>query len=97
MNCKQGDLAFITLGIAKDRIVVCSKFLGDIKVTTSSGNIIDGKNIWEIEPILIGKFKGTCVADNILRPIRDQPGEDETFQWAGKPVTTENKETNHVN
>jgi hypothetical protein len=34
------------------------------------------------------RFRNTCyaaVADAVLRPIRDQPGEDESLQWAPVP------------
>ena len=33
----------------------------------------------------VGQFNQRGIADAILRPIRDQPGDDETLTWAGKP------------
>lgn len=76
MNCKQGDLAVIVKSnfekAAIGRIVRCVRF-----------NDSFGMPAWEFEP----HFNQYWVCrDEFLRPIRDQPGEDETLTWAGLPA-----------
>ncbi len=87
MNCKQGDLAvivhsdFFKENIGK--IVTCVEF--------KAGP--DGSPAWVIDRALFEgtrrthnkSFAGDWVCDKVLRPIRDQPGEDETLRIAGLP------------
>lgn len=92
MNCKPGDLALLKSGgIAggeafNDRLV---------EVIDSAG--VDGfyGQMWSVKcagwtpaPHLVAlSRRGTFYyPDSMMRPIRDQPGEDETLAWAGKPA-----------
>ena len=74
LNCKQGDLAVIVKAIDNQfigRILRCTKF-----------NDCLGEPAWEFEPE-IGHY--WLCRDSNLRPIRDQPGDDETLEWASLP------------
>jgi hypothetical protein len=74
MNCKPGDVARIIVpGPFEGRILVCI----EISHTHS-----DGDSAWVVDPPPPG-FR--YVWDSALRPIRDQPGDDETLTWAPVP------------
>lgn len=87
MNCKQGDLAIHvggSWGIKSPnlgKIVRCVRFIGEIP---------GWKDLrWEIEGGPIVGPKGEHLrhaADKYLRPIRDNPGEDEMLRIVGKPT-----------
>lgn len=89
MNCKQGDLAIIIKANNPDnlgRIVQCVQYLGIRWLRYRNG--ISEEPCWLLDrPYMTfdGKPSQTC-SDNVLRPLRNPPGEDETLQWAGKPV-----------
>lgn len=86
MNCKPGDLAIHVggyMGIKSPnlgKIVRCVRFVGKIP---------GWKGVrWEVEGAPIIGPSGehlTHVNDANLRPIRDNPGEDEMLRIAGKP------------
>ena len=75
LNCKQGDLAIIVRSADEPQHI--GKILRCVKFNESLGI-----PAWEFEPE-IGHF--WLCRDSILRPIRDQPGDDETLEWAGQP------------
>lgn len=86
MNCKQGDLAIHVGGYSgiksrnAGKIVRCVRFLGEVPRWQGLR--------WEIEGGLIYSVGGKRVNhadDKYLRPIRDNPGEDEMLRIAGKP------------
>jgi len=76
MNCEQGDLAIVVSGQYAGSVVVCVQFLGDI----------DGfvKDFWRIDRCLDHENIG-IFSDGMLRPLRDNHGQDETLQWAPVP------------
>ena len=79
MNCKQGDLAIVVQSKTGPEHVGKIIKLGaatDIRFYNIPGWRIDGAPIG-------GRF--WCVADRCVRPIRDQPGDDETLEWSVKP------------
>lgn len=102
MNCRQGDLAYIT----------CEPYIGhfvSVLRWTPPGNFTlpDGYpalNVdvggWLCEKH-VGYFDAPCgndkrrqtryavIVDKYLRPIRDQPGEDEILRIAGLPKELE--------
>ena len=98
MNCKPNDLAFISrpppqMEELRGRTVrVLSASTGPTGRAIWS---IDGR----LDFVLVGAVKDARgrdrhigesvwlnqVEDSWLTPIRDQDGEDETLQWAGKP------------
>lgn len=85
MRCRVGDLA-VYVGTSRahiGKVVRCVRLADEMEF---SFRYRDGKPAWDVEPDLLGN--NTAVYDEALRPIRDQPGEDETITWAGKPVTT---------
>lgn len=85
MNCKPGDLALIKTGRNANKLVL-------VKCVSAYGS-----PMWFVESmggLLLSEFGGVrsyqlCgnTTDSNLRPIRDQPGEDETLQWAPVPTT----------
>lgn len=85
MNCKPGDLAVIVRpsnpqNIGKIVRVIECKLTSWIDGSTGYG--------WSFEgPVMFGitGVKATRINDDILRPIRDQPGQDESLTWAPKP------------
>lgn len=77
MNCEQGDLAIIV------RSEVAPEFIGRIVRLGGPVTMLEIP-CWFIDgPPPAGHF--WCVADRCVRPIRDQPGDDETLAWAGVP------------
>ena len=90
MNCKQWDLAVVvrtTLGINEGKIVqVISRYDGPWRDTPNKpGWRLDRKAIVDTH----GQYFEYC-PDEYLRPLRDNPGTDETLLWA--PVPSKLKE-----
>lgn len=88
LNCSQGDLAIITRSEAgnRDKIVTCVKAVGPMRVLHMDDNFTV-EFIWEVDRDLArvdGKMT-RLIADSCLRPIRDQPGEDEVLRRVGRP------------
>lgn len=79
MNCKPGDLAVIVNATSQKR------HIGKI-VRVLERHEYAGQWGWKTTPELL-MHDGRWIAwlDENLRPIRDNDGEDETLQWAGKP------------
>ena len=69
MNCVKGDIAVITEGHLAGFIVLCVEF----------SKSTHGKDAWIIDRALQGRYKR--VTDRVLKPLRDNPGEDETLTW----------------
>jgi hypothetical protein len=87
MNCKPGDLA-VVVGIgmspALGMLVTCvAPYCGPWK----DGSSTAGWTLDRFIPTRSGGFQNV-IGDCYLRPIRDQPGADETLTWAGKPAET---------
>jgi len=94
MNCKQGDLAIVVRSSAgnEGKIVTCLR-LATIEEIEQTNLRKDMYPYWAIDQALptrtyitnrpAGNF--SFVPDCVLKPLRDNEGEDETFQWAGKP------------
>lgn len=88
MNCKQGDLALMTKGVyARGMIVVCESYVGLRHHRRRDGSLTPLRPCWRVSPPIpawSGKLSD-LVADEDLRPIRDNDGEDEILRLAGKP------------
>lgn len=100
MNCRPGDLARCVglpevLRAANDRFVRLSNSpavmldgdwtwaLAEPMEIVLLGNCTQGGvKFWIGETVVV-----TELQDEYLRPIRDQPGEDEILRIAGRPVT----------
>src|ERR1700740_2251704 len=91
MNCKQGELAVVKCqqSEAYGRMVEVCELLG------THPRSIDPSPHWWVKPcgwtpavewVELDKLGRFLFPDSRLRPIRDQPGEDETLRIAGKPV-----------
>lgn len=84
MNCKPGDLAVVVN--ASEVPANAGKI---VRVTHINPLVLAlfGKLFWEFEGELLADDGSPCdlVDDTVLRPIRDNDGEDETLTWAGKP------------
>jgi hypothetical protein len=101
MNCKPGDLAVIVSARYSTNIGA----LVEVLRPYVEGEILPGQiasyytigPTWVVKavsrPIFVGIDKHQQIAaraDSTLRPIRDNPGQDETLDWA--PI----KEKSHV-
>lgn len=71
MNCKPGDLAIVVRG---EPVKNLGRVVRCIKL-----ELLFGEPCWRVED------DDARFADNCLRPIRDNDGEDETLIWAGLP------------
>ena len=75
LNCKPGDLAVVIRGNPESN-------LGKVV------QVVDVNAFWTVH---FGEWMWNVADDDIsfsdvcLRPIRDQPGADETLTWAGLP------------
>lgn len=83
MNCQKGDMAIVVKSYAghEGKIVTCLKFVGKVR-----GLI--GEDYWETDTNTRsedGRTVDPHLRDSWMRPIRDQPGEDETLTWAPVP------------
>jgi hypothetical protein len=87
MNCKQGDIARIIRGPARDKFVTCIRLETPFDVDCAHGPI------WLIDSAIPHCFRDSRAPagdkpycnDSILQPIRDRPGEDETLTWKEVP------------
>ena len=85
LNCKPGDLAvYVGIDSPKDlgAIVQCVEFIGNKSIV--SGGTAD---VWCVDrPLKHSKAtEKSWIADCALRPIRDNPGQDESLTWAPVP------------
>lgn len=80
MNCKPGDIAIIVRTLRPiDTYTLGMVFkLGNICEMTSERV---GRPYWRIEG-----DDSQAVADAVLKPLRDNPGDDETLSWAPVPT-----------
>ena len=90
MNCKPGDLAVIVRSKAGN----CGRFLTVIRLATAEdllayGDAHPGSPIWVSDtPVRdVAGNVNPIVPDDILRPIRDQPG-DESFVTEARNLLT---------
>jgi len=88
MNCKPGDLAVVVRSTVgnEGRIFKCLR-LAD----PSEFPFVFSGPVWhidtEVNVLIAGAYKKRVALceDAVLRPIRDNPGADETLTWAGLP------------
>lgn len=89
MNCVKGDLAVIVRSWSGNdgKIIRCVGFMGAQPWYEHGRGWVD-EATWEIDQELPnGKgFVLNQICDSQLRPIRDQPGADESLTWAGRPA-----------
>jgi hypothetical protein len=94
MNCKPGDLARVVAPYAKPgrgAFVVVRRRARPYECL--DGNVFQACNSnggWVCDGWVRDSDGGVCgpqlaIADECLRPIRDNDGEDQTLTWAGKP------------
>ena len=88
-NCKVGDLAVViksdfpeNVGILVNVLAAHPFYVAEWYVEVL-GRAVAG-HAGEMSRAGAGGRKVRC-ADSALRPIRDQPGDDETLTWAGLP------------
>lgn len=96
MNCKQGDLAWITRDPWQfDFVTVLHWAEGEHTLPDGYPGYAGGGG-WVCEKAC-GEFKAptyrwhrttrfAVIRDEFLRPIRPSEGDDETLTWAGKPA-----------
>jgi hypothetical protein len=91
MNCKPGDLAVI-----KNHIEGIGYNGRIVEVVGYCGTVAAWRDCWWVKPLGWAPPLSSCelsvagdflFPDSLLRPIRDNPGADETLTWAGKPAT----------
>ena len=84
LKCRPGDLAVIVRGRNVGALVeVLAKsllFEPDFWLVKALGAPLQGSLFGQPVPMTQGN-----IADARLRPIRAQPGDDETLAWAGLP------------
>jgi hypothetical protein len=101
MNCKPGDLAIIVSASGEvaqhiGKIVRCISVIGEFKPREKFIHprlkhlvySVAGGVVWDIEE----SVGFASASDSCLRPIRDQPGEDEMTRIAGLPRETKQPE-----
>ena len=95
MNCKQGDLAYITCAPYIGHFVNVLRWCNNGDVLPNN-KVADGGDGWLCEKahgvfnVLSSRkvpftAKWAVISDNYLRPIRDNDGEDEMLRIAGLP------------
>jgi len=80
VNCRPNDLAAVVAGLPECDIGKVVKVLKSC--------MVNDKAYWSYEGAICFTENGSTadyIADGLLRPIRDNDGEDETLTWAGKP------------
>ena len=88
LNCRPGDVAVtINSAVNGGLIVNVLEFFGSYEhgefwIVESIGSEF---NVVRSATCPSGLCKKTVWPDHNLRPIRDQPGADETLRWAGRP------------
>lgn len=96
MNCKPGDLAYIVAPYARHG----RGYFVTVERPARYTETLNGTNFYSANQPGAGwvctgsvpandrgvMYTRLVVSDRCLRPIRDQPGEDETIKWAGLPV-----------
>lgn len=86
MNCKEGDLAVVvrsSTGKSLGKIVTCVKLARIPGLYEADGYLSHGA-VWETDwyhPTVTGGINN-FVMDADLRPLRDNPGDDESLTWA---------------
>ena len=89
MNCKPNDLAIVVrsaLGTSTGLVLRCVRLSSSGGLRNPDGSFEYGP-VWETDaygPALCGTVHNLWL-DADLRPLRDEPGQDETLQWAGLP------------
>lgn len=92
-NCKAGDLAVVVNAsdceANRGRIIRVTK-LAELPGLFGLAAMVQGRVFWEFEGNLVCSDgdRADMVDDSVLKPIRDNPGADETMTWAGKPKKT---------
>jgi len=81
MNCKQGDLAVIVNTIPR-----FSRFIGRLVTVVELNNFRPDYFGLQWDTDLKENGSTVVVADRHLRPIRDNPGQDETLTWRDVPT-----------
>lgn len=96
MNCVPGDLAVIVRSHAgnEGKIVRCVRFVGTYTFLTANNATHTATDVWALDRRLVGcnGAYGGYIEDKCLRPIRDQPGADESLTWAPKREPQPTKE-----
>lgn len=89
MNCQLNDLAIVVrsaLGPSTGLVLRCVRLSSIRGLRNLDGSFSYGP-VWETDnygPALCGNTHNLWL-DADLRPLRDEPGQDETLAWAGLP------------
>lgn len=87
MNCRKGDLAIVVKSDAgnEGRIVRCIRLM--TRAEKQALSYFRDEPMWITDTNMVSTWGtyDTTMWDSYMRPIRDNPGEDETLTWAGKP------------
>ena len=82
MNCKPGDLAIIVDGGSYPEVI--GKIIKCESLDEPS--MLHGPMWFTDGSIFSRKGKITAIADKCLKPLRDNPGQDETLNWLPVPT-----------
>lgn len=93
LRCKPGDLAFITFSDESSNIGALVEVVSFVSNQSEWFQYFGEE--WEIKPItplrsqgrqgVITSLENAIYYDKYLRPIRDQPGQDESLTWTDVP------------
>ena len=104
MNCKPGDLAVVVGHEGVHDVGCLGRIVEVIRAGSDWSDVGDSRHHWRCMDVSgrpmpwqdpdgsWGFGDITQIPDSDLRPIRDQPGADETLTWAGKPSDIKTKE-----
>ena len=83
LNCKPGDLAMVVRVTHKEAEWILGRVVRCVRL-----EVLGGRAGWMLEEGVTHPetvFEWHWIADDCLRPIRDQDGEDEMLRIAGLP------------
>ena len=89
MNCKLNDLAIVVRGAMASStglVLHCVRLSSASGLRKPDGSFEYGP-VWETDNYGVAICGNThnLWMDSALRPLRDEPGQDETLLWAGLP------------
>lgn len=87
MNCKPGDLAVVVHPCKQQgRVTRCIRLATYEDMVLHGVGFPSGRPAWLVEDLFQYETRrAPLILDSYIRPLRDNPGEDETLSWAGLP------------
>lgn len=91
MRCKPGDIAWLRKCVDAPLSPNLGKYFKVLRLRDDQSwwvEVLSPGVVAHVDGVLVTVAIGTeaYCPDDCLTPLRDQPGEDETLTWAGKPI-----------